>query len=477
MKTRRRLLLLAIMVPAILALVGLGYRFFGNYALQSYLTRLRGKGERVTVSELAASLSLCVPDSSGSLSNIVARLGPPPANFTNANLMHFVSLGRACVAVRQPAPPWSPTCAASVASWIGLSNRVTQTAVPLADLRVAMKHPALNGGPRTNIFSQPDITYEVIQSAASWLACAALAELHDHRHCEALANMQALAALANLHREDYTLHNAMIRVAVAQVGLDLTWEVLQTTEWDNDQLLELQKCWQSVDLLEGLERGFEGERLVGVESLKRWLAENQDESGPPSSFAQWSASALSGVLVKRVWLETVGPNDLRFGIGYWQGKIELVRDLRANRSLKQVLVPWQKLDDELDKKTRLPIRFLYPVSLVSIPNPKRALFQTLHVETERRLALTAIALNRYNRLHKRPPVSLTALVPDFLSSTPPDCMSGRPLCYQANGDRTFNLYSVGNDGTDNGGDSSPAVPGGKLGLWEGRDAVWPLPVP
>ena len=47
--------------------------------------------------------------------------------------------------------------------------------------------------------------------------------------------------------------------------------------------------------------------------------------------------------------------------------------------------------------------------------------------------------------------------------------------YRARGDGTFTLYSVGEDGRDNGGDPSPPKSTIKPGLWEGRDAVWPLP--
>jgi hypothetical protein len=472
---KRRLIVLAITLPALLALLGLGYRLFGSYALQTYLTKLQAKGEKVTVSELEATLTPSVPDSGAVLSNVIAVLGSPPASATNLNLMRFVSLGRAQIACKQSMPPWGSSCDLAPSRWAGLRNCITQKAVPLADLRLAMKQPALNHGPRTNFFLQTGLSYPNIQSAAGWLACAAVADLHDRHDGEALANLQALAGLANLYREDYSLSIAMTRTAVAEIGLDVTWEALQAAEWDNDQLLALQKAWQSVDLLDGLERGFQGERFVGAESLKRWLAQTKEESRQEASFAQWSAATLSEILEKRIWLDTVAPNDMRYGIAYWQGKVELVRDLRANRSLKQVLAPWQKLDDDLDKKTRLPFRFFYPISLVSIPDQKRDLFQTLHVETERRLAITAIALNRCKRVHGRPPASLSRLVPEFLPSLPSDCMSGRPLCFQANGNGTYTLYSVGNDGTDNGGDSSPAVPGGPLGLWEGRDALWPLP--
>ncbi len=51
-------------------------------------------------------------------------------------------------------------------------------------------------------------------------------------------------------------------------------------------------------------------------------------------------------------------------------------------------------------------------------------------------------------------------------------MSGQALCYRVGANGSFALYSVGEDGQDDGGDANPP-PGSKLGLWEGRDAVWP----
>jgi len=55
-------------------------------------------------------------------------------------------------------------------------------------------------------------------------------------------------------------------------------------------------------------------------------------------------------------------------------------------------------------------------------------------------------------------------------------MDGKPLRYKPNTEGMFLLYSVGEDGVDNGGDTtlSPG-PGGFKQWWKARDAVWPLP--
>jgi hypothetical protein len=118
-------------------------------------------------------------------------------------------------------------------------------------------------------------------------------------------------------------------------------------------------------------------------------------------------------------------------------------------------------------------KFRYYVSIMAIPNFTRANERAAHVETERQMTLAAIALKRYQLRHGRLPTSLDALVPQFLPAAPYDPMSGKSLCYRLKPDGSFLLYSVGEDGKDDGGDPKPAG-GNRYGLWGGRDAVWPM---
>jgi hypothetical protein len=90
------------------------------------------------------------------------------------------------------------------------------------------------------------------------------------------------------------------------------------------------------------------------------------------------------------------------------------------------------------------------------------------------MTLATIALKRFQLRHGNWPPSLEALVPDFLTAVPYDYMSARPLCYRVGSDGRYVIYSVGEDGKDDGGDPTPP-PGQPSGLWTGRDAVWPSP--
>jgi len=69
-------------------------------------------------------------------------------------------------------------------------------------------------------------------------------------------------------------------------------------------------------------------------------------------------------------------------------------------------------------------------------------------------------------------------VPELLGRPPRDFMDGQTLRYRPRPDGTFLLYSVNDDGSDDGGDATPppSRPGTRNpSLVNGRDLVWPMP--
>jgi hypothetical protein len=110
-------------------------------------------------------------------------------------------------------------------------------------------------------------------------------------------------------------------------------------------------------------------------------------------------------------------------------------------------------------------------------------FATIHkvatVEIARNVVTTAIALKRYELRHHQLPATLDELTPDLLKTVPIDCMDGQPLRYRPKADGTFLLYSVGENGVDDGGD--PSLEKGVTSsnyFWQNPHAldwVWPQP--
>jgi hypothetical protein len=103
----------------------------------------------------------------------------------------------------------------------------------------------------------------------------------------------------------------------------------------------------------------------------------------------------------------------------------------------------------------------------------------MRVEAARQATLTATALKRYQLKHGNYPADLTALVPEFVPKVPRDPVDGQPLRYRRNDDGTFLLYSIGDNGKDDGGDPSleKGVQSSSL-YWQSPhvlDWVWPQP--
>ena len=121
----------------------------------------------------------------------------------------------------------------------------------------------------------------------------------------------------------------------------------------------------------------------------------------------------------------------------------------------------------------LDLRSLLSQSVLSLD---RVLHRVMAIEVSRQMVVTAVALKRYQLRYGRYPEDLATLVPEFLPAVPRDPVDGQSLRYHANTDGAFTLYSVGEDGEDQGGNPEPANEKSGLLQWQrGRDWVWPRP--
>jgi len=113
--------------------------------------------------------------------------------------------------------------------------------------------------------------------------------------------------------------------------------------------------------------------------------------------------------------------------------------------------------------------------------PLSAIFNRVMVaETTRQMAIAAIALKRYQLKHGNYPPYLNSLVPEFVPTVPLDPVDGQPLRYRRNADGSFLLYSVGENGKDDGG--NPTQPSNNNDFpdynWNDSralDWIWPQP--
>ncbi|HYG33229.1 MAG TPA: hypothetical protein VEC99_00505 [Clostridia bacterium] len=471
---KRILLLIGVLLVAMAILYLLANHSQSHRALLQYKTELRAQGERLTLDELTSPRTISTNDSHGTLVAAVAAMRSQPLSPASLELRKFTVPGKALVSWQQKSPVWHWK-ASQKGTWEDFAAQMPALEPSLQKLREAMKDPSPNEGPMTSIWGKR-VDFVAIRSAAQWLMGATLCELHQGKLEAALQNLEALASLTQMEREEYTLVSQMIRVAVAGLGIATTWEALQAPGWTEPQLSRLQKCWESMDLISALETGFQGDRAVGEEI---WREVRQGKStglsaalGMGSSGRKSFEDAFSSYVVLPAYRMTSINEDELLHLQTMQEILTACRQLNTNR-------PWPAVRLELDKTSgkikaiNNPLqRFKYMLSRFSMTSLVRVGSTVMRNETERRLTITVIALKRYQLHHGTWPPTLEAMVPEFLSQVLLDPMSGKALCYRLQPENEFLLYSVGEDGVNDQGNPNPP-PSKSAGMWEAPDAVWP----
>lgn len=483
MRRIRWILLLAI-AALLAALIGLtmAHRSSARKALARYKAQLRSKGEKLTFEELRSSFSSNQPDTLSVLTGATRKFAGIALQPGTWDWMHYVRPGSVRVAWDGLGPLryYDVKRTEASADWMTVASGFDEAEEAMAALREAMEHPAANEGPylRRGIFNRPVTSFVDVRTAGQWLAGQTLNDLHLRNRKAAVADVRAITGLANLNREECWLVHQMIRVAVGGLGLSVTWQALQAPGWSEAELAALQTSWGKVDFLQAIEQGWLGERAIGTALWEharsnRWSALKPVLTGSNSSLKANAEAMLTDYILFPFYRVTSMDEDELFRLRVMQGGIETAKLLRLGQSWQKARVSSDTLYAEINSLTNAVQRFRYWLTLFSTPNFQKAFQTSIHNEIQRRMTITAIALKRYELAHDKPPPTLEALVPEFLSAVPIDLMSGQPLRYRLNPDGSFVLYSVGEDGVDDGGDPNPPSAGGRFGLWEGKDAVWP----
>ncbi len=479
-KLQRALLISGVLIVLFVAIGLLGRRSSPSRLLQAYKTSLLLRGEKLTYASLTASRAPASGTSLSLFSNAAARLRAASLNTRWLDGRKYVGPGQARALCRENLQSPGATNGTRSSSWDGMATELARIDTPMAEVREALKEAPAQSNLGTNVFSRLP-NFIAIRSAAQWLAIATIYELHQGHLDAALQNLEAVAELARLNRDEYTLAAQMIRIAVSGLGVATTWEALQAPGWTEPQLRRMQSVWEQVDLAQALERGMLGSRAQGEELWARIRQPNGGQAlatlntGPllgGPSMNNKVQTFVSDHIFLPIYKVTVMDDDELLYLKIMQESLGSLRSLNAgaawvtaHRELDQAFLPVYQM-------TNYPARLRHPLSSIAIPNLLKALDNGARTETERRLAITAIALERFRLAHGRFPLTLEGLAPEYLSAVPVDLMSGRPLCYHLDPGGRPLLYSVGNDGQDNGGDPR-ASQTNQVGLWEGRDAVWP----
>ena len=488
---RHKMLAALLFLAAIPVLFLVEERVRGGILLARHIRGLRARGEKMSPREFI------LPREAGENGAAEVMAGTKdlspgtvlPRTYTPR--MKLTAAGRAVVGFREE--EWVEEKVTN--QWEQVAQDLAANQATLERVQNALAKPVLDCeydpslGPRAQFPHLP-----VPKRLTQWFGARVALGLHEGRARETLKDLLTEIGLPRMLARDGVVISELVRDAIAAIARADTWEALQAEGWTEEDLAQIQRAWEHQQFAGPMVRALEGERIFAQSSYRLMRRSNRETVGMfyamedflPSERPKWvqvlsdlpGGQAAMDFLRKgfycRVWrFAWLDQDQLRY-LRFLEELIALGRDAAREKSLQKL----EPLVDALVLRSQVHgiyDHLRYP-SVMSVNSLSRVLNRAMRAETERSLVMAAIALRRYAIRHGRLPHSLSELAPEFLPAEPVDYMDGRPLRFHLQSGGGFLLYSVGEDGNDDGGD--PNLRPGKtnsLNIWDRKDAVWPGP--
>jgi hypothetical protein len=333
----------------------------------------------------------------------------------------------------------------------------------------------------------------VMKNLAQTLGDRTVLDLHDGNPSGAWTNLLAATRLISAYEPEPSEISHMVRFACAVLAYNTLWQALQTNGWTDDQFARLQAEWESVNYFTNLPATVAFQRASAVAALE---SERQQSIRNDYTFMEFCKAAfqypmriwsdLNHNWNQRAYRQHGSYEDEAAVLPFYRDReVELRNAVRAPTWAEMSRLPGVTNQIPFPSKydSRLQMRMnLRGINRGFQREGSSFLSRAAEVEAERRVLITALALERYRGKHGAYPNSLAALTPEFLKTPLPDFMDGQPLRYRLAEDGHFLLYSIGLDGVDNGGKIRQRMggPGFERPLRPDAarpeyDLVWPLP--
>ena len=114
------------------------------------------------------------------------------------------------------------------------------------------------------------------KKAAQKLAANAIYDLRSGDSNSAVKNIRAIFTLANGTHDERTAISQLVRIAIAQIGLAATWELLQSPNLTEEQLAGLQIDCSHLEFIQAAQSVLPLEREGGENDLAKWRGSNSE---------------------------------------------------------------------------------------------------------------------------------------------------------------------------------------------------------
>ena len=463
--------------------------FRGPWMLNRWKKRMTAQGEVLDIDKLARpSLP---PESNGlpqltwvagQLSLLPMQLQPPTARYAAPGKVVAITLVN----------HWPLSDAKGTnTTWVEVAEQLAVLDGPIQEVLHILAHERFSANLHYRSgFSLVIMHLTRLRSVAQALSAATLHDIHQGQMDTAFASLKGMLALVEVEKDEPIIISQLVRIALAHITFATTWQALQREGWTDGQLAQLQNAWADLKFPLAMEKALCMERAIAAIEYERCrtsdlpLSQMLDPGavggapGPALLSSQWLVDVMDDVpgalrdgAFTPIWKFAWSHHDELHYCKIMQRMIDAHREVFARKAGATLPQRMSRIEDT----AMGPYDALrFAVAPAIYPALMRAFHKAWIAQTAADLAVTALAIKRFELRHGRVPASLHELVPEFLPQCPLDGMDAKPLRYCVESDATFLLYSIGLDGKDDGGDGTHSN-GGHFNFHYGRDLVWPQP--
>lgn len=278
-----------------------------------------------------------------------------------------------------------------------------------------------------------------LKNMASLLRIRSAALLEAGQTNAAADDIALILRLGDAAGSDPILISMLVRIGIESIATAAVWQGWQQDRWTARDYHRFQAAFATFNPREAVVDALRSERIFStalIDLLKQDPARYVQALGTES--------------------EAPVPVALRLVPGGWM-RFNQVALSRCLDSLAQkarttpMTTALSTIPDAAQVKDLGPMPYSFMARQL-VPAVSRSFGKADRAQVNLLLVTTVCAIERFRADNSRKlPASLEALVPAYLAAVPIDPMSGRPLAYHPAEDGSFDLYSFGADGKDDGG--------------------------
>ena len=281
----------------------------------------------------------------------------------------------------------------------------------------------------------PDLSN--IRAGAFLLKLEAVVHAENEKPQMLTNSIQSMLGLAGSLSKEPILISQLVCVACRALAVSTLEHVINRTEFTDEQLVDLSQTLVNSEDPSAMTRAIAGERCAGVSIFKMPAAQIPrvaDGSSSPLAVVAYALYKFSGLADTDAAIYLDLMND-------YLKAIQLPLPQRQEAA--------DAVDARFDKTSRIHV-----LLHVMMPALSRVTTIDVRAAAQLRTAQAGLAIERYRLAAGKLPDTLAELIPAYLDAVTKDPFDGKELRYKQL-DTGFVVYSIGEDGSDDGGKEKP----------------------